>query len=86
VVRDARARADTRRLRAERGMIVRIPLFVEIPQVIGCFISAIMGRSWAGPRCRWDNPGGTGTPGSGAKAGSASRKFHSGIALRNSGR
>jgi len=52
-------------------MIAGIPLFVEIPHQISCGISTIMGRSWAGPPFRPDNPDGTGTREPGAKAGSA---------------
>jgi hypothetical protein len=42
--------AGTRRPRTGAVWSRRISLFMEIPQVIGCFVSTIMVRSWSGPR------------------------------------
>jgi hypothetical protein len=63
--------AGTRRPRTGAVWSRGISLFMEITQVIGCFVSTIMVRSWSGPRCPRDNPDGTGTREPGAKAGSA---------------
>jgi hypothetical protein len=43
--REGRARAGTRRSRAGAARSLTISLFVEIPQLIRCGISTIMGRA-----------------------------------------
>jgi hypothetical protein len=45
--REGRARAGTRRSRAGAARSLTISLFVEIPQLIRCGISTIMGRAAA---------------------------------------
>jgi hypothetical protein len=63
-------------------MIVEISLFVEIPQVIGCLISTIMGRA----AMQLGQSGRNGHARIRREGGERQPQIHSGIALRNSGR